>query len=69
MICLKSQQGMQFEIAQIATELECARLLTYNASRMKEAGLPFVKEAAMAKYYASGIFQKLFQFKLHACFT
>lgn len=45
---------MHFEIAEIATQLECARLLTYNASRMKEAGLPFVKEAAMAKYYASG---------------
>lgn len=45
---------MQFEIARISTELECARLLTYNAARMREAGLPFVKEAAMAKYYASG---------------
>jgi short/branched chain acyl-CoA dehydrogenase len=47
-------QGMQHQIAQIATQIECARLLTYNAARLKEAGKPFVKEASMAKYYASG---------------
>lgn len=44
---------MQFQYAQIATEIEAARLLTYNASRLKEAGQPFVKEAAMAKLYCN----------------
>jgi len=46
-------QGMQHQIATIATQLECARLLVYNAARLKEAGRPFIKEAAMAKLYAS----------------
>jgi len=46
-------QGMQFDYARLATEIEAARLLTYNASRLKEEGKPFVKEAAMAKYYSS----------------
>ena len=46
-------QGMQHQISQIATQLEAARLLVYNAARLKEAGKPFIKEAAMAKYYAS----------------
>jgi alkylation response protein AidB-like acyl-CoA dehydrogenase len=41
---------MQHQIAQVATQIECARLLVYNAARLKEAGLPFVKEAAMATY-------------------
>lgn len=45
---------MQHQIAQVATQIECARLLVYNAARLKEAGLPFVKQAAMAKYFASG---------------
>ena len=45
---------MQHQIAQVGTQIECARLLVYNAARLKEAGLPFVKEAAMAKYFASG---------------
>lgn len=44
---------MQHQIAQIATQIECARLLTYNAARMVEAGLPFLKQASMAKLYAS----------------
>lgn len=46
---------MQHQIAQVATQIECARLLVYNAARLKESGLPFVKEAAMAKYFSSGI--------------
>ena len=37
----------------MATEIEAARLLTYNAARLRDAGLPFVKEAAMAKLFAS----------------
>jgi short-chain 2-methylacyl-CoA dehydrogenase len=48
-------QGVQFEIAQMAVEVEAARLLVYNAARLRDAGLPFVAEAAMAKYFASQI--------------
>lgn len=48
-------QGMQHQIANIATQLEAARLLTYNAARLKEAGRPFIKEACMAKYYAAEV--------------
>ncbi len=48
-------QGVQFELAKMATELEAARLLVYNAARMRDAGQNFVTEAAMAKYYASQI--------------
>ena len=44
-------QGVQFDLAKMATELEAARLLVYNAARLRDAGLPFVKEAAMAKYF------------------
>lgn len=52
-------QGMQFQIGQAATEIEAARLLMYNAARLKEEGAPFVKEAAMAKLYASQVAQKV----------
>lgn len=48
-------QGIQFELAQMATEVEAARLLVYNAARLRDAGLPFVTEAAMAKYFASQV--------------
>jgi alkylation response protein AidB-like acyl-CoA dehydrogenase len=46
-------QGVQFQLAEMAMELEAARLLVYNAARMKDAGLNFVKEAAIAKLYSS----------------
>ncbi|MDQ3584479.1 MAG: acyl-CoA dehydrogenase [Acidobacteriota bacterium] len=46
-------QGVQFQLAEMAVELEAARLMVYNAARLKDAGLPFVKEAAMAKLYSS----------------
>jgi alkylation response protein AidB-like acyl-CoA dehydrogenase len=46
-------QGVQFQLAEMATELEAARLMVYNAARLKEIGRPFVKEAAMAKLYSS----------------
>lgn len=52
-------QGMAFQQAQAAIELEAARLLTYNAARRKEEGLEFVREAAIAKYYASQVAQKV----------
>lgn len=48
-------QGVQFQLAKMATELEMARLLVYNAARLKEADKPFLKEAAMAKYYSSEV--------------
>ena len=48
-------QGIQFQIAQMATELEAARLMVYNAARMKDAGVNFVKEAAMTKLFASQV--------------
>lgn len=51
-------QGLQHQYAQIGMEIEAARLLTYNAARRKEAGLNFVKEAAMAKLYASQVAEK-----------
>ncbi|KAJ2827198.1 hypothetical protein FBU31_003232 [Coemansia sp. 'formosensis'] len=51
-------QGMQHQYAQIATEIEAARLLTYNAARLKEEGKPFAKEAAMAKLYASQVAER-----------
>ena len=51
-------QGMQHQIATVATHIEAARLLVYNAARRKEAGLSFTKEAAMAKYYASEVLNR-----------
>jgi short-chain 2-methylacyl-CoA dehydrogenase len=48
-------QGMAFQFAEAATQIESARLLTYNAARKKEMGASFVKEAAMAKWYASKV--------------
>src|SRR5882672_1808708 len=52
-------QGVQFQLAKMATEVEAARLLVYNAARMRDAGVPFVTEAAMAKYYSSEIAEKV----------
>jgi alkylation response protein AidB-like acyl-CoA dehydrogenase len=46
-------QGVQFQVAQMATDLEAARLMVYNAARLKDAGLPFAREAAMAKLFSS----------------
>lgn len=48
-------QGMQHQIADVATRIETARLLVYNAARLRESGLPYVKEAAMAKYHAGEV--------------
>ncbi|KAG8237548.1 hypothetical protein J437_LFUL017445 [Ladona fulva] len=50
-----SFQSMQHQISKVATQIECARLLVYNAARLKEANQPFIKEAAMSKYYASEV--------------
>jgi short/branched chain acyl-CoA dehydrogenase len=51
-------QGVQFELARMATEIEAARLLVYNAARLRDARMPFLTEAAMAKYYSSEIAEK-----------
>ncbi|KAH0623679.1 hypothetical protein JD844_006720 [Phrynosoma platyrhinos] len=50
-----SSKGMQHQIAQVATQIEAARLLTYNAARLVETGKPFIKEASMAKYYTAEV--------------
>jgi alkylation response protein AidB-like acyl-CoA dehydrogenase len=52
-------QGVQFQIAQAATELEAARLMVYNAARLKDAGRPFLQEAAMAKLFSSQVAQRI----------
>ncbi len=52
-------QGIQFQIAQMATELEAARLMVYNCARMKDAGVNFVKEAAMTKLFASQVAERV----------
>jgi len=52
-------QAMQFQLAEMATEIEAARLLVYNAARLKDAGAEFLKEAAMGKYFASQVAEKV----------
>ncbi|HET8656606.1 MAG TPA: acyl-CoA dehydrogenase [Longimicrobiaceae bacterium] len=52
-----SFQGVQFQLAHSATQLEAARLLVYNAARLKDAGQPFLQEAAMAKLFSSQVAQ------------
>ena len=52
-------QGIQFQLAQAATEIEAARLMVYNSARMKDAGMNFVKEAAMTKLYTSQVAERV----------
>jgi alkylation response protein AidB-like acyl-CoA dehydrogenase len=52
-------QGIQFQLAQMATEIEAARLMVYNTARMKDAGMNFVKEAAMTKLFASQVAERV----------
>jgi butyryl-CoA dehydrogenase/short/branched chain acyl-CoA dehydrogenase len=52
-------QGVQFDLAKMATEIEAARLLVYNAARLRDAGMPFLTEAAMAKYFSSEVAEKV----------
>jgi alkylation response protein AidB-like acyl-CoA dehydrogenase len=54
-----SFQGVQFQLAEMATQIEAARLLVYNAARLKDAGQPFVTQAAMAKLFASEAAQRV----------
>ena len=52
-------QGVQFQHAQCATELEAARLLVYNASRLRDAKKPYLVQAAMAKLYSSQVAERV----------
>ena len=52
-------QGVQFQLAKMATDIETARLLVYNSARLKENGENFLKEAAMAKYHASEVAERV----------
>ena len=52
-------QGVQFQLAEMRTQIEAVRLMVYNAARLKDAGRDFVKEAAMAKLFASRAAEKI----------
>jgi len=52
-------QGIQFQLAEMATDIEATRMMVYNAARMKDAGMNFVKEAAMTKYFASQVAERV----------
>ncbi|HEX3880194.1 MAG TPA: acyl-CoA dehydrogenase [Bryobacteraceae bacterium] len=52
-------QAVQFDLAKMAVDVEAARLLVYNGARLRDAGLPFLTEAAMAKYYSSQIAEEV----------
>ena len=56
---LSNFQAVQFQLAEMRTFLESARLMVYNAARLKDAGLPFTKEAAMAKLFSSRASEKI----------
>ncbi len=56
---LSEFQGVQFQIAQVATELEAARLMVYNAARLKDSGRDIVREGAMAKLFASQVCERV----------
>jgi alkylation response protein AidB-like acyl-CoA dehydrogenase len=56
---ISSFQGVQFQVAEMATEIEAARLLVYNAARLKQAGEPFAVKSAMAKLFASEVAQRV----------
>jgi alkylation response protein AidB-like acyl-CoA dehydrogenase len=52
---LSAFQAMRFQLAQMATEVEAARLMVYNAARLKDAGASFLQQAAMAKYFTAQV--------------
>jgi butyryl-CoA dehydrogenase/short/branched chain acyl-CoA dehydrogenase len=52
-------QAVQFSLAEMATDIEAARLLVYNAARLKDAKLSYIREAAMAKYFASQVAERV----------
>ena len=56
---LRDFQGMQFDLAEMATQIEAAKLMVYNAARLKDSGQSFVKEAAMAKLYVGNVAEEV----------
>ncbi len=52
-------QAVQFSLAELATEIEATRLMVYNCARLKDSGLPFLKEAAMCKYFSSQVAERV----------
>jgi alkylation response protein AidB-like acyl-CoA dehydrogenase len=52
-------QAIQHDLARMAIDIESARLMVYNAARLREAGMPFLKEGAMAKYYSSQVAERV----------
>ena len=52
-------QGVQFDLAEMAVDVEAARLMVYNAARLRDGGQPFVTEAAMCKYFASQVAERV----------
>jgi butyryl-CoA dehydrogenase/short/branched chain acyl-CoA dehydrogenase len=52
-------QAMQFQLAEMATEVEAARLMVYNTARLKDAGVPFLHQAAMTKYFTSQVAERV----------
>ena len=52
-------QAVQFALAEMATEIEAAKLMVYNAARLKDAGQPYVREAAMTKYFTSQVAERV----------
>ena len=56
---ISKNQGIQFQLARMATDIETARLLVYNSARLKMAGKNYLKEAAMAKFYSSEVAEKV----------
>src|SRR5664279_1134254 len=52
-------QAVQFSLAEMATEIEAAKLMVYNAARLKDAGQPYVREAAMTKYFTSQVAERV----------
>jgi alkylation response protein AidB-like acyl-CoA dehydrogenase len=52
-------QAVQFALAEMATEIEAAKLMVYNAARLKDAGLSYVREAAMTKYFTSQVAERV----------
>ncbi|TVR04688.1 MAG: acyl-CoA dehydrogenase [Deltaproteobacteria bacterium] len=60
-------QGVQFQYARMAMDIEAARLLVYNAARLKDEGKPFVKQAAFAKLYASEVAERTASMAVELC--
>ncbi len=56
---LREYQGIQFDLAELATNIEAAKLMVYNAARLKDAGQNFIKEAAMAKLFAGNVAEEV----------